>query len=229
MSRFVVATIKSWNIKNYEKLKNKYRNDEFRLINKKDDLSSEFLERYKPRYIFFPHWSWIIPKSIYENYECVVFHMTDLPFGRGGSPLQNLIVRGVYDTKISAIRASKRMDTGDVYFKEKLDISIGSADEILSWVSDIIFNRMIPRFMNEDPVPVPQEGEIVEFRRRTPDQSEIPDNLSQRQIYDYIRMLDGEGYPTAYKRYRGGRIYFKHAELEAGAVKAIATFVEEED
>jgi len=37
---------------------------------------------------------WIILKEIFENYEIILFHMTDLPYGRGGSPLQNLIVRG---------------------------------------------------------------------------------------------------------------------------------------
>ncbi len=35
----------------------------------------------KPRYVFFPHWSHIIPQDIYENFECVIFHMTDFPFG----------------------------------------------------------------------------------------------------------------------------------------------------
>ncbi len=58
------------------------------------DLEVSKLLEFSPRYIFFPHWSWIIPKEIYEKFECVIFHMTDLPFGRGGSPLQNLIVRG---------------------------------------------------------------------------------------------------------------------------------------
>ena len=32
-------------------------------------------------------------QEIHENYKCIIFHMTDLPFGRGGSPLQNLISR----------------------------------------------------------------------------------------------------------------------------------------
>ncbi len=27
------------------------------------------------------------------KFECVCFHMTDVPYGRGGSPLQNLIIR----------------------------------------------------------------------------------------------------------------------------------------
>jgi len=47
--------------------------------------------------------------------------MTDLPFGRGGSPLQNLIVRGFTHTKLSALRVEKGLDTGDIYLKEDLE------------------------------------------------------------------------------------------------------------
>ena len=62
----------------------------------------------------------IIPKKIYSNYDCIVFHMTDLPYGRGGSPLQNLIVRGHKETKISALNVQSGLDTGDIYLKKKL-------------------------------------------------------------------------------------------------------------
>ena len=229
MGRYIIATIKSWNIEKYHKLTKQFPMHEFILITEKEGLTEQFCADYKPDYIFFPHWSWIIPASIYEDFNCVVFHMTDLPFGRGGSPLQNLLVRGFYDTKISAIKVSEGMDTGDVYFKEELDISKGSADEILSRASDIIFTKMIPRFLKEDITPFPQSGTVVEFKRRIPEQSEIPERLSQRQIYDYIRMLDGEGYPTAYKKYNDGRIYFTNAQYEDGVTTATARFVGDEN
>lgn len=44
--------------------------------------------------------------------------MTDLPYGRGGSPLQNLIVRNHYKTKISEIRVKKEIDSGPIYLKK---------------------------------------------------------------------------------------------------------------
>ena len=47
--------------------------------------------------------------------------MTDLPFGRGGSPLQNLIERGIKQTKISAIKCVKELDGGDIYLKRDLE------------------------------------------------------------------------------------------------------------
>jgi hypothetical protein len=55
--------------------------------------------------------------------------MSDVPYGRGGSPLQNLIVRGHRETKISELRMVADMDAGPVYRKEYLSLD-GSARAI---------------------------------------------------------------------------------------------------
>ena len=128
-NRYVIATVKSWNIDQFYNLKAKYPDKDFVLVNSKDDLSMSFLKEYNPRIIFFPHWSWIIPEEIYGNYECVVFHSTDLPFGRGGSPIQNLLVRGIYNTKVSAIKVCPDIDAGPVYIKEPIYIGEGNIDD----------------------------------------------------------------------------------------------------
>ncbi len=141
--------------------------------------------------------------------------------------MQNLLVRGIYHTKITAIKVEAGLDTGDIYLKEPLDISTGSADEIFSKISDIVFGRMIPRFIEEKLLLMHQEGEPAVFSRRRPEQSEIPEGLSQRQIYDYIRMLDGEGYPAAYTKCRNGKVYYRNARLIDGVVYAEAEFREE--
>lgn len=76
------------------------------------ELDAPTLADFGPRYIFFPHWSWKIPVDIYERFECVIFHMTDLPFGRGGSPLQNLVVRGINETQLTALRRDRQQIEG---------------------------------------------------------------------------------------------------------------------
>lgn len=227
MADYVIATIKSWNINNCRKLAEQFPDHNFRIVTEKEELTYKTLSDIKPEFVFFPHWSWLIPEEVYEHFNCVVFHMTDLPFGRGGSPLQNLLVRGIYHTKITAIKVEAGLDTGDIYLKEPLDISTGSADEIFSKISDIVFGRMIPRFIEEKLLLMHQEGEPAVFSRRRPEQSEIPEGLSQRQIYDYIRMLDGEGYPAAYTKCRNGKVYYRNARLVDGVVYAEAEFREE--
>src|SRR5574344_1570562 len=172
MKNIVIATIKEWNINNYFELKKELSNEySLYLITNKDELSLENIKKLNPKYIFFPHWSWIIPEDIYKNYECILFHMTDLPYGRGGSPLQNLILNKVYNTKISALRVTKGLDEGDIYIKEDFDISKGSANEIYINASNLIFKKLIPNILQKNLKPTKQEGKIVNFIRRTPSQS----------------------------------------------------------
>ena len=195
--RIIIATKKTWNIRLANGLKNSMSDCLINLITDEKDLNLAFLNELQPDYIFFPHWSSIIPKKIYENYECVVFHMTDLPFGRGGSPLQNLIVRGIDSTVISAIRVTKVLDGGDVYLKRPISLH-GSAEEIYMRASEIIFGEMIPHILENRPVPTPQIGTPTDFKRRTPKMSELRGDMTEIQIFDHIRMLDAEGYPPAF-------------------------------
>lgn len=209
-NNITIATIKSWNIEKAKKLISDNPQLKIQLITNKEELTYENIDKFKPRYIFFPHWSWIIPKEIYNNFECVVFHMTDLPFGRGGSPLQNLIVGGLMETKISAIRVVKDIDAGPVYLKSNLSLE-GTATEIFVRGSEIVFGEMIPRMLSEAIEPKPQEGKPVIFKRRTPSQSDISCLREISKVYDYIRMLDGEGYPRAFVETKELKIEFSQA------------------
>lgn len=222
----IIATIKSWNIDNAKQFKEKYmREHDIKIITEKKHLSVEVLDSFQPDYVFFPHWSYMIPANIYERYKCVVFHMTDLPFGRGGSPLQNLIVRGFDETKISAIKVQKEIDAGPIYMKEDVSLK-GSATEIFERVSDIIFEKMIPRFLDEIIEPIEQCGEPTFFKRRTPDESELKTDMEMMEIYDYIRMLDAEGYPSAFMNFGKFKLSFRNAKLENG--KLVADVIMEE-
>lgn len=172
----------------------------------------------RPDWIFFPHWSWIIPEEIYANFRCVIFHMTDLPYGRGGSPLQNLIVRGHKRTKLSAIVCSKGLDTGDVYLKRDLGLE-GAAEQILVRASGVV-EDMIHDLLRSAPDPVPQEGEVTTFVRRTRPDGDISGLTSLEKVYDYIRMLDAEGYPHAFADIGKIAMEFSEAELKDGFVEA---------
>lgn len=213
----IIATVKEWNIENYFKLKENYKDRfNFHLIVSRDELNYENLKELNPKYIFFPHWSWMIKENIYNNFNCIVFHMTDLPYGRGGSPLQNLIMNEVYDTKISALKVDGGLDTGDIYLKEDFNISVGSAEENFIKLSNIVFQKMIPSFLDLDLVPQKQKGDIVVFKRRKPEDSNILtlDKKSVYKLYDFIRMLDAEGYPKAYLELDTLNVQFSEVHLK---------------
>jgi methionyl-tRNA formyltransferase len=225
----LIATIKEWNIKNFFVLKEKFPAFKWELITSKEELNYKNIKSINPDIIFFPHWSWQIPKEIYSNFECILFHMTDLPFGRGGSPLQNLIIRKIYNTKISAIKVVETLDAGEIYMKKDLDISLGSAEEIYIRMSEIIFFEMIPYLIKnfKKIEPLPQKGNIVVFKRRNPEESELKEFTTLREYYDFIRMLDAKGYPKAFIKKGNFIIKFKDVKLKND--KVIGRFEIEED
>jgi len=211
LDNIIIATIKSWNIENAQEFSEQCKDYTVYTVFDRDSLS--IVHDLKPRYIFFPHWSWKIPKDIYEKFECVAFHMADLPYGRGGSPLQNLIMRKIYKTKISAFRVDDGIDTGPIYQKMDFDISKGSAEELYKEASRLIFKYMIPSLIKYPRIPIPQSGEVLEFKRRTPEDSNIMTVLDMRSIYDFIRMLDAEGYPKAWMKWDNRKILFHNAKF----------------
>jgi len=141
-----------------------------------------------------------------------LFHMTDLPFGRGGSPLQNLIVRGLRNTRISAIHVQKGLDAGDIYLKKDLSLD-GTAHEIFIRASKII-KEMIMEIIENDLCPIPQQGEPEFFKRRAQEDGNVVLLTSIGEIYDYIRMLDCEGYPPAFLETDNVKFEFSHAVIK---------------
>ena len=227
MTNYIIATIKPWNIDAYHRHV-AHLPGQWHLITKKDDLTPKLIEELQPRYIFFPHWSWIVPQEILKTTECVCFHMTDVPYGRGGSPLQNLIVRGHTDTKLTALRMVEELDAGPVYLKEPLSLQ-GSASEIFERVADLVY-KMAKDIVNENIQPIAQTGDVVAFDRRTPEMSALPQNAPLESIYDHIRMLDADTYPPAFLKYGNLILKFSNAKTDAqGQVVQAHVTIEEID
>lgn len=213
MENILIVSEKSWNKELVSYLQSTMPQYAFYLISQKEDFTVERIGSISPVKIFIPHWSYIIPSAIFERYECIVFHMTDLPYGRGGSPLQNLIVRGLTATKLSALRLEVGLDTGPVYLKMDLSLS-GTAEEIFVRVNKLV-GKMIVEIIQNNLQPVPQEGDPVVFKRRKPEQSDMSGLEKLEEIFDYIRMLDADGYPHAYIEKGEFRYEFTRASIKA--------------
>jgi len=226
--RYVVAGSKAWNRTVFNEVISGYPG-EWHLVSVPEDLTLELLQKIKPAYIFFLHWSWKVPPEIICNHKCVCFHMTDVPYGRGGSPLQNLISRGHRQTKLTALLMVDEFDAGPVYLKEPLCLE-GNAEEIFIRAT-YLSAKMIKRIIAENLQPVFQTGETVIFKRRTPEQSRIEKQESLQALHDFIRMLDAEGYPKSFLEYEGFRYEFSRAALYDERIKAdvVITPIKEKD
>ena len=83
---------------------------------------------------------------------------------------------------------------------------------------------MIPKIINEQLVPYKQRGTIKTFSRRKPEDSELLcENIkSMDDFYDHVRMLDGEGYPSAFLKFGSFEISF--AKIEKKGENLVGNF-----
>ena len=156
-----------------------------------EELDDQLSRGVSPDKIFFIHWSWRVSSEVLSRSDCVCFHMTDLPFGRGGSPLQNLIIRGRDSTMLTALRMSDEIDAGPIYMKREMSLE-GKAQHIYERMSSLAM-EMAKDIVDSQPSAIPQEGEPLMFERRRPAESELRDVNNIKELYDHIRMLDADG------------------------------------
>jgi len=214
---FIIASSRQWNKLLTDSL-HASTGKRFELISQPNELTFENLKKLNPRFIFFPHWSWVIPENIFKNFECVIFHMTDLPFGRGGSPLQNLIAQGIYETQLTALKCVEDIDAGPIYLKRPLSLH-GTAEEIYMRASKII-ESIIFEIIKTNPMPVEQIGELTLFERRKPEQGNLINAESLDQAFDLIRMLDADGYPSAFINVGNLRLEFTRVSRKVDSLMA---------
>jgi methionyl-tRNA formyltransferase len=171
-----------------------------------------------PEKIFFFHWSDYIPENIFNNYECITMHTSNLPYGRGGTPLQNQIIDKITFTKVNALRTSDGMDVGPIYCDKSIslqgtitDIWLTIADAAVELIEYIITNNIVPKA---------QELVIQSYKRRKSTKVNLAKCKTITDLYDIIRMLDGEGYPKAYIDIDDFKIEFSRASLNSDGILA---------
>ena len=191
MDKYCIASVTDY-------FKNNFKKKNVIHITNKKDLNLTKLNTINPQIIFFPHWNWKIPEEIFNNYLCIGFHSSSLPYGRGGSPIQNMIAKGYKTTQVCAIKITAGLDEGPVYKRVKVSLT-GTGNEIFDRIYRIII-IMINKFIIKLPNPKKQFGKPVIFKRRKPKQSNIFNLDRISDIYNHIRMLDidNKNFPKAF-------------------------------
>tara|TARA_S200000501_G_C20855412_1_gene757527 strand:- start:1520 stop:2197 length:678 start_codon:yes stop_codon:yes gene_type:complete len=189
----IIACSKNWFLKKFDK---SFIKKNIILVKNKEKLNKKSLEKIKPSIIFFPHWSHKVDKYIVKNYNCICFHTAPLPYGRGGSPIQNLIKRNFSKSPICAFKMTNTLDAGPILLKKIVSLN-GDLDQIMNRISKIIIG-MMKTIISKKIIPKIQKGKVVMFKRIKPNESKIKNEKNIKKIYDKIRMLDSDEYPRAY-------------------------------
>ena len=207
---YVYCAHRKYSLNVFKKLKKKYKN--FILVNGNDNLTLSKIKKINPQFIFFPDWSWIVPNEIIKNYQCICIHESNLPKFRGGSPLQNQIIRGIKKTKSTAFLMNDKLDAGKILLKKDLSLD-GTLDEIFQRIEKNNYDLIIKIIQGKFKL-LSQKGKPTFYNRRKPSQSELKNlNHSKLYLHDFIRML-ADPYPNAFIKIGKKKIVFKSSKLD---------------
>ena len=155
-------------------------------------------------FLFLVSCTQFIDAEIRARYKHVlVLHESDLPKGRGWSPVAHQILDGKTEVTVSLIEAADKIDSGDIWAQEVAYIP----DHALAGeISEILFGvkkRLIARALYERLIPRKQEGAPTYYQRRTPESSRLDPNRTIAEQFDLLRICEPR-FP-AFFDYRGHR------------------------
>lgn len=155
-------------------------------------------------------------------------HGSLLPKYRGGAPIQYSLINGDKETGITIMEMVKKMDAGDIYAQQAIEIepedTAGSLFEKLSYLGRDLLLETLPKISDGSVQKVAQDEEKVVFSPNiTKDQERITSKMTAKEANNLLRGLNPD--PGAYMMVNGKRFKVWKAEvadestdLEAGSL-----------
>lgn len=131
------------------------------------------------------------------NKNNIVVHASDLPKGKGFSPLQWQILEGKDEICLTLFEVVKDVDGGPFYIKENLQFK---GYELYEELRDILARKIISMCLEyvhkrDFLSPIEQVGSESFYKRRTDIDDEIDVNKTINELFNHFRIADNENYP----------------------------------
>ena len=215
--RLACIGYRDWSLNIYSKIKEEFPCYDFLIQTSKDTYSEQQILKFNPDLVFFYGWSDIIAADLIEKYKCLMLHPSPLPKYRGGSPIQNQIIRGEIDSAVTIFLMDNGIDTGPIAGQNYLSLK-GSLDDIFNRIETIGYELTKDILLNGLALKTQDHTSATSFTRLSPNMSEITiEELTlQSSLYlsNKIRMLQYP-YPNAFlKTSDGKKLVFKLVGVE---------------
>ena len=132
------------------------------------------------------------------NESNIVCHPSNLPKGRGFSPIAWEILNNSKKLTFTLFEANEKVDDGDVYFKKEIELLGTELNADLRSIQAEITFELILKFINEYPNinRSKQIGEATYYRKRNKNDSELDINKSIKEQFNMLRIADNLNYPA---------------------------------
>jgi methionyl-tRNA formyltransferase len=149
----------------------------------------------------------IIKKEILDlNNNNIVVHPSELPNGRGWSPLAWQILEGKNKIPVSLFEAVEDVDAGPVYILDYIELSGSELNEEIKDSQGKKTTEMVLSYVNNYPMdPKPQTGTPSFYKKRKEKDNELDIDKSISEQFNLLRIVDNERYPIHF--YKDGVKY----------------------
>jgi methionyl-tRNA formyltransferase len=149
-----------------------------------------------------------ISKNNLDKSKCnIVIHASNLPLGRGFSPMTWKILEGKNIIPIVLFEADQNIDTGEIFLKDNIKLAghelcnewrrmqaQKTIDLCIKFTKN--FNKLVKKKQNS--------SKISYYRKRTKEDSIIDLNKTLKEQFNLLRVVDNNNYPAffEYKKHR---------------------------
>lgn len=150
----------------------------------------------------------IVDPAVRSRYRfTLVIHASDLPEGRGWSPLVWQIIEGRNDITVTLLEAEDKVDTGAIWHQFQLHFAghelVDEINAALFEAETALMDFAVDHFAAVAPRPQ-DDRQATYYRRRTPEDSRIDPTRSIAEQFNLLRVADPGRYP-AFLEYLGQR------------------------
>lgn len=131
----------------------------------------------------------------------LVIHESDLPKGKGWSPVTWQILEGQKIIPVTLFEAVEGVDAGPIYLQENIEFNgLELIDEIRFKQGEKTIELAYNFVKNYRGIKSKsQEGESTFYKRRRPEDSRIDIEKSVREQFNLLRVCDNERYPAFFE------------------------------
>lgn len=145
-------------------------------------------------------------EKIFSNLELnkynLVVHESDLPQGKGWSPLTWQILEGKNAIPITLFEAQEKVDSGVIYKKTTIDLEGHELIEEIKHLQGLATQKLILDFLKNivHMKGIEQEGKESFYPKRTEKDSELDPSKSIDEQFNLLRVCDNERYPAFFMK-----------------------------
>jgi len=128
----------------------------------------------------------------------LVVHESDLPLGKGWSPLSWQIVQGASEIPVVLFETGEQLDGGPIFIKDRI---VFQGNELLPEIrikQGLKTIELVLKFLNQWPdiTPLMQSGEDSYYRKRTEKDDRLDIKKSIAEQFNHLRIIDNQKYPA---------------------------------